>query len=90
MNQSRLYFIIRASAPGPAPFQTDIYIATNGQTVFPLSMLPAAPVNLVFSVNGQVATPGLDYTEALGVVTWLNTDFMLQFGDEVVAYYERV
>ncbi len=73
---------------GGAPFQTDVVIAGAGQTNFPLSMLPFESQNVRMSVNGQLATPGIDYTCVLNVVTWLNTDYSMSAGDEVVFFYE--
>lgn len=74
--------------PGAGAFQTDLTIASAGQTSFPLSMIPSNPANMRMSVNGQIATQGLDYTIAFAVVTWLNTDYVMSAGDEVLFYYE--
>jgi hypothetical protein len=72
----------------PAVFQTDTIIALGLQVLFALSMLPSAPANLIMTINGQTQTQGLDYTVAGAVVTWLNTEFLMGTGDEVIFNYE--
>lgn len=74
--------------PMALALQTDLFFAAALQVVFVLSLLPADPPNMVMSVNGQVQTQVLDYTIAGAVLTWLDTDFVLDAGDEVIFFYE--
>jgi len=68
--------------------KTDEFVATAGQTVFTLTLLPNDPANVVLAVNGFVYTNDVDFTIVGNIVTWLAVDFALGVGDQIRVDYE--
>jgi len=66
--------------------QQDVFTATSGQTIFPLSKTPINEESLEFFVNGVSQTILIDYILSGGSVIYSNTPPLLN-GDVVVAKY---
>ena len=66
--------------------QQDVFIATAGQTTFPLSKTPINQESLELFVNGISQTVGVDYTLSGGSVVYSDIPPLLN-GDVVVAKY---
>lgn len=82
--------LVSPPLPGPVMVQfiEDPFTATLGQTLFTLSTThDTAGLNFV-SVNGIVYEQGVDYLITATTVQWLNTDFSLVAGDEVLVKYQ--
>lgn len=82
--------LVPVTAGGGLNVQRDDFVATDGQTDFVLSLTPAQPATALVFVNGVLQLFSVDYTfpsDPPGHLNWLNTDFTLQAGDIVTAYY---
>lgn len=72
--------------PGGGTLQVNTITATAGQTDFVTSLPPGSAVMMfVNGVQYQLAT---DFTVAGSNVTWLDTDFVLDDGDQVQLVYD--
>ncbi len=72
--------------PGGATLQVNTITATDGQTEF-LTSLPPGSAVMMF-VNGVQYQQPVDFTVSGSDVTWLETDFALQAGDQVQLVYD--
>jgi len=82
--------LLAATASSGLAVQRDDFVATDGQTLFLLSLVPSQPATALVFVNGVLQLFTVDYTfssDPAGRLNWLNTDFTLQAGDIVTAYY---
>jgi hypothetical protein len=74
--------------PGGTPdWVEDEYTATAGQTVFTLSDTPASLATFSMYVNGIIYDDVTDYTISGTTLTWLDTGFVLEAGDKILARY---
>jgi hypothetical protein len=80
-------FSLNVTGAGASVLETEeIFSASNGQTAFVLALASAGGVSF-FSVNGILYAEGTDYTVSGSSVTWLDTDFTLEAGDEIIIKY---
>lgn len=77
---------VTALGIGSTP-HAETFFPIDNQTVFNLAAVPAVPTAVAMFVDGWRYTYGIDFTEALGVVTWLDTDFTMQAGMTVIIAY---
>lgn len=66
----------------------DEFTATTGQTVFTLTHAPSNPDATKMYVNAGKYDIVDDYTISGNVLTWLNTPFGLDAGDDIEIYYQ--
>ena len=66
----------------------DEFIATLGQVTFILTQAPLDSVSLTVTVNGVTYDDTSDYTVSGTTVTWLNTLFSMDVGDQVLIRYK--
>lgn len=76
-----------AASPGNA-WNEDEFIATLGQITFILSQAPIDSVSLTVGVNGLKYDDTSDFTVSGTTVTWLNTLFSMDAGDQVIIRYK--
>lgn len=67
----------------------DSFTAVADQTSFTLSSTPLLPGAAELWVNGEAYINGVDFSVALNVATWLNTDFNLENGDVIIVTYKK-
>lgn len=67
--------------------ETEVFVATLNQTSFALSSTPVDVNDVSVVVNGAAQTPGADFSVSGTTLTWLDTNFQLDAGDQVVVSY---
>ncbi len=84
----------RVLVPPPVPpppavlFKELVFAPTAGQTLFALSpALVIGGLNYV-AVNGVTYDEATDYNVTTTQLQWLNNEFSLQVGDEVIIRYQ--
>lgn len=80
--------IVKYTHAGSAQFQEDEFAAGALQTAFTLSRTFKVGGLSVLFVNGVGFAEGTDYTISGNTLTWLDTDFTLAVGDDIVIKYE--
>ena len=68
-------------------WKRDEFTATNGQVTFILSSAPADNSSVTLYVNGVMYDDVDDYTVSGTTITWLNTPFSMDAGDEILVRY---
>lgn len=66
----------------------DEFTATDGQTTFTLTHAPSNPDATTLYVNAGKYDIGDDYTISGTTLTWLNSAFLLDAGDNIELYYQ--
>jgi len=64
-----------------------IQTASSGQTSFPLTNTPVDVNDIVFYVNGLAYQNGIDFTSTTSAITWLNSPFLMEDGDDIIITY---
>jgi hypothetical protein len=72
---------------GTVNYYQDEFTATSSQSTFALSRTPSDNQSVFFVVNGVIYDDQHDYTISGSTVTWLNTLFFMQAGDDVIIKY---
>lgn len=70
-----------------AEWHEDEFAPTAGQISFVLSSAPSDPDSVFVFVNGVVYDDSDDFTVSGQTVTWSNTLFLMELGDEVIIKY---
>lgn len=90
-NGSAELMLLAQTATSGLAVQRDDFFATNGQTAFLLSLVPAQPTTALVFLNGVLQLFTVDYTfssDPPGTLNWISTDVpLLVSGDIVTAYY---
>ena len=78
--------VIQSAGDGRRSTFVEHFIATPGQTVFPLETQPAQPDEGKLTVNGIEQKYGEDYTISTSNLVWISPDFSLD-GEHLIYHY---
>jgi hypothetical protein len=78
----------RGPVSGVDTHQTDEFTASASQTAFTLTKTPVDSNDVRMRINGVDYDNGVDYTVSGTSVTWTDTAFVLDNGDDVEFDYD--